>query len=173
MESAVAIDTLRVVRTFTSVPLPDEALRRILDAGRHAGSSKNLQRWQFIVIHDRDTLAQLSKLGPWAGHVAGATVAIALVTPDPDAADAPLSIMWDLGRAAQNMMLAAWALGIGSCPATVYDHADCRDILGYPADHHCEYVLSLGYPADPDQLTRPARAGGRVALDSIVRHDRW
>ena len=71
--------------------------------------------------------------------------------------------MFDLGQAAENMMLAAWELGIGSVPATVYDQDLARRLLGYPADHHCEYLLSFGYPADPADLTPPARAGGRAA----------
>ena len=61
------------------------------------------------------------------------------------------------------MMLAAWELGIGSVPATVYEHDLARELLGYPADQHCEYLLSFGYPADPDDLTRPPKAGGRAA----------
>ena len=81
--------------------------------------------------------------------------------------------MWDLGGAAAQMMLLAWALGVGSCPATVYDHDAARRILGHPADHWCEYVLSFGYPADPADLTRPARAGGRQRLDELVHEERW
>ncbi len=69
-----------------------------------------------------------------------------------------MSVMFDLGQAADSMMLAAWELGIGSVPATVYDHALARELLGYPADRHCEYLLSFGYPADPADLTRPPRA---------------
>ena len=82
-------------------------------------------------------MVELARLGPWAGHLAGATLAIALVTPDPRAPDAPLSIMFDLGQAAANMMLAAWALGIGSVPATVYEQDLARQLLGHPASHHC------------------------------------
>jgi nitroreductase len=81
--------------------------------------------------------------------------------------------MWDLGRAAQNMVLAAWELGIGSVPATVYEHDRTRELLGYPADQHCEYILSFGYPADPGDLTRAPKAGGRRDLDEMVRDDRW
>ena len=112
-------------------------------------------------------------MGPWAGHLAGAAVAIALVTPDPAASDAPLSVMFDLGMAAANMMLVAWELGIGSVPATVYEHDLARRLLGYPEDHHCEFLISFGYPADPDDLTRPNKAGGRVALTDIVHDERW
>jgi nitroreductase len=168
-----AIATVRVVRTFADRPIEPADLDRILRAGRHAGSSKNLQRWTFIVCRDRAHLAELAKLGPWAGHLAGAALAIALVTPDPHAPGTPLSVMFDLGRAAQNMVLAAWELGIGSVPATVYEHDLARKLLGYPDDQHCEYMLSFGYPADPNDLTRPPKAGGRRDLDEIVREEHW
>ncbi len=168
-----AINSLRVVRDFADQALEPWALERILHAGRRAGSSKNLQRWAFVVCRDRAHLAELASLGPWAGHVAGAAVAIALVTPDPRAPGAPLSIAWDLGRAAQNMVLAAWELGIGSVPATIYEHDRARALLGYPADWHCEYLLSLGYPADPRVLAAPKRAGGRRDLVDLVHEERW
>ena len=125
------------------------------------------------MCRDRDHLQELSSLGPWAGHVAGAAAAVALVTPDPRGPDQPLSVMFDLGLAAENMMLVAWELGIGSVPATVYEHERARALLGYPADQHCEYLLSFGYPADPDDLTRPPRSGGRRPLDEMVRQERW
>ena len=174
-----AIDTKRAIRHFADRPLEPAHLERIVHAGRRSGSSKNMQRWTFIVCRDRAMLRDLSEVGPWAGHLAGAAVGIALVTPDPRGAldprgdGAPLSIMFDLGQAAQNMMLAAWELGIGSVPATVYEHDVARRLLGYPADQHCEYLLSFGYPADPADLTRPLKSGGRRALDEVVREERW
>jgi nitroreductase len=173
MDTLDAIRGQRVIRSFRPEPLADQILEAILHAGRRAGSSKNLQRWSFITVTDRDALKRLSSVGPWAGHVAGATVAVALVTPDPYASGAPLSVMWDLGRAAQNMTLAAWALGVGSCPATVYQQGDCRAILGYPADRHCEFILSLGWPADDAELTRPPRSGGRRDLAQLLHSERW
>jgi len=168
-----AIDSLRVVRAFSSRPLEPWVVDRLLDAGRRTGSSKNQQRWAFIVCRDRAHLVELATLGPWAGHLAGAAVAIALLTPAPAATDAPLSVMWDLGRAAQSMVLAAWELGIGSVPATVYEHDRARELLGYPPDWHCEFILSFGYPADPALLTAPKRAGGRRTLAELVHEERW
>ena len=168
-----AIASKRVVRRFEERPLEPAHLDRILRAGRHSGSSKNQQRWTFIVCRDRAHLLALSELGPWAGHLAGAAVGIALVTPDPHTAGAPLSITFDLGQAAQNMMLAAWELGIGSVPATVYEHDLARRLLGYPDDRHCEFLLSFGYPAEAADLTRPPAAGGRRDLDEMVREERW
>ncbi len=168
-----AIRSKRMIRRFEDRPLDPPDLERILDAGRHAGSSKNLQRWDFVVVEDREDLRGLAGVGPFAGHVAGAAAAVALVVPDPTGEDAPLSIMWDLGLAAQNMMLAAWELGIGSCPATVYDHDLARRLLGYPGDRRCEYLLSFGYPARAEDLTRPPRAGGRRPLSEVVHRGRW
>jgi nitroreductase len=174
-----AIATKRAIRRFADRPIESAHLDRILQAGRHSGSSKNMQRWTFIVCRDRAHLGELAEVGPWAGHLAGAAAAISLVTPDPrgapdpNADGAPLSIMFDLGQAAQNMMLAAWELGIGSVPATVYEHDLARRLLGYPDDQHCEYLLSFGYPADPADLTRPPKNGGRRELGEMVREERW
>ena len=78
-----AVSSRRVVRRFADRPLEDEHLDRILRAGRRANSSRNLQRWTFIVARDRDHLRELAEVGPWAGHLAGAAAAVALVTPDP------------------------------------------------------------------------------------------
>jgi nitroreductase len=168
-----AISSRRVVRRFADRPLEDAHLDRILRAGRRANSSKNQQRWAFIVCRDRAHLDELATVGRWAGHVAGAAVAIALVTPDPARDDAPLSLLFDIGMAADSMMLAAWELGIGSVPATVYRHDLARSLLGYPDDHHCEFLLSFGYPADPSDLTRPLSPGGRRPLAELVHDERW
>lgn len=168
-----AIRTRRAIRRFTDRPLEPAHLDRILHAGRRANSSKNSQRWAFIVCRERSHLEELSTLGPWAGHLAGAAVAVALVTPDPRADGQPLSVMFDIGQAADSMMLAAWELGVGSVPATVYEQDRARELLGYPADRHCEYLISFGYPADATDLTRPPKAGGRQPLDDLVHEERW
>ena len=173
MDVWTAIRTKRMVRAFEPRPLAPEHLERIVDAGRHAGSSKNQQVWAFIVVEERATLVRLSEVGPYAGHVAGAAAGIALVTLDPTKPGASMSLAWDLGLAAENMLLAAWELGIGGCPATVYDQSIARDALGFPDDRWCGYVLSFGYPADPGDLTRPPRAGGRKSLDEVTRRERW
>ena len=167
------IQSRRAIREFADRPLAPEHLERILRAGRRANSSKNQQRWSFIVCRDRAHLKELSTVGPWAGHLAGAAVGVALVSPDPKATDAPLSVMFDLGQAADSMMLTAWELGIGSVPATVYEHDLVQRLLGYPDDQHCEFLISFGYPADPEEMQRPLKAGGRRPLDDLVHEERW
>jgi nitroreductase len=173
MDAWTAISTMRAIRSFADRPLEPADLERILRAGRHAGSSKNRQRWDFVVCRDREHLRELSAVGPYAGHLAGAALAIALVTPSPRRVDARLSVMFDLGLAAENMMLAAWELGMGSVPATVYDQDLVRRLLGFPAEYHCEFLISFGYPADKGLLTAPPRPGGRKPLESIVHEERW
>ena len=168
-----AISRKRAIRRFSPEPLAEDHLERILQAGRHAPSSKNRQRWTFIVCQDRDHLRELAQVGPFADHIVGAATAVALVTPDPRPPGAGRSILFDVGMAAENMMLAAWELGIGSAPATVYEPDLARELLGFPADQFCEYILSFGYPADPDDLTRPPKAGGRRSIDELVRRERW
>jgi len=173
MDTWEAIDTTRAVRKFLDKPLAPEHLDRILNAGRRSGSSKNQQNWDFVVCTDRAHLEQLAAVGPYAGHLAGAAAAVALVTPAPGTHDAPLSVMWDLGRAAQNMTLAAWELGIGSAPATVYDQPLAKQLLSLPDDRWCEFLLSFGYPANPEALTWAKRAGGRKAFEEVVHWERW
>jgi nitroreductase len=169
METWTAINTIRVVRQFADRPVEPEHAERILNAARRTGSSKNEQVWTFIAIRDRARLRELAAVGAYADHLAGAPLAIALVTPNP----ATTSMVWDLGRAAQNMVLAAWDLGIGSVPATVYDHGLAARLLSLPDDRRCDYLLSFGYPADLAVLTTPNRPGRRRHLDEVVHEEQW
>lgn len=173
METFTAINTVRVVREFADRALEPEHLDRILNAGRRTASSKNRQDWTFIVVRDRAHLAELAAVGHYAGHLAGAAAAVALVRPRATKELQLTTYVWDLGRAAQNMVLAAWELGIGSVPATVYDLDLAGWLLGLPDDRRCDFLLSFGYPADPSVLTAPNRAGGRLPLDDVVREERW
>jgi nitroreductase len=172
MEVWQAINSVRVIRDFTEQPISVEHEGRILNAARRTGSSKNEQTWAFIVVRDPEHLRELTAVGRYAGHLAGAAMAVALVTPD-ESAGWRNTRMWDLGRAAQSMVLAAWELGIGSAPTTVFEQDVVARMLGLPADQRCHYILSFGYPADPSELTAPNKAGGRKPLDALVHQERW
>src|SRR5258706_14884861 len=101
----------------------------MLTSGRLSGSAKNMQPWHFVAVRDRETLVRLSQCGAFAVHLAGAALGIVLATPDPFFR---LTVPFDLGRAAQNMMLAAWAEGIGSEMATIFKSGPSRDGTGIP-----------------------------------------
>jgi nitroreductase len=168
-----AISTQRAVREFADRPIPEDALDRIARAARRAPSSNNHQRRSFIVCTDREHLRELSAVGDYAQHLAGAAAAIALVTPVAEEDWQREIDALDLGHAAQNMMLAAWDLGIGSVHAAVYDERRAHDLLGLPEDQRCDYLLSFGYPRDPDALTAPPSGGGRRPLEELVHRERW
>lgn len=168
-----AIHAQRAVRTFQDRPIPDEDLEAILEAGRRAPSSKNDQRWAFVMIRDRGRLRRLADTGTYADHVAGAAAAIALVTPESEIDWERESIAYDLGQATQNMMLAAWELGIGSVHAAVYDPEAVRAELNLPAGQRCDYMISLGYPDPPIlDMSRP-RTPDRKPLGSLRHDETW
>ncbi len=167
-----AIATMRAVRRFAATPLPDDAVRAILNAGRRAQSSKNEQPRQFVAVREKQTLKQLSECGDFAGHLAGATLGVALVSPE-NSGDSFAWDMFDLGQSTAFMQLEAWDLGIGSCIATIYDPAKAKAILGVPAEMRLELAISFGYPEDQAMLARPPRAGGRRPLDQLVHWERW
>ena len=170
MNVAEAIRMKRAVREFTARPLDARTVRAILNAGRRAQSAKNSQPWHFIAVQDRAALEALSRTGTFAQHLAGASLAVFLLTPDPSQR---WSILFDAGQAAAYMQLAAWELGIGSCLATIYEPERARSILGFPVDVHLQVALSFGYPTDPDVLTSPPRRGGRRAMDTVTHYERW
>jgi nitroreductase len=172
METWDAINGVRVVRQFTDQPLAAKHLERILNAGRRTASSKNEQTWAFIAITDRALLRELTAVGRYADHLAGAAAAVALVTPE-ESGPHVRTTMWDMGRAAQNMVLAAWELGIGSVPATAHNHQVAARLLGLPDDRRCDFLLSFGYSADPSTLTAPNASGGRKTLEDVIHRDRW
>jgi len=164
------IRTKRAIRNFSDEPISEADLTKILNAGRWSGSSKNIQPWHFVVLQDRERLIALSECGQFAGHLAGATVGVALVTGD---WMERWPVAFDLGRAAQNMMMVAHELGIGSVMANIYEIEQANALLDLPSDMMCYSAISFGYPADSGELTRPARAGGKRQLDDVVHWERW
>lgn len=170
MNVSEAIRTKRAIRKFQDKPLPDEVLHAILNAGRRSQSSKNEQGWQFIAICDKSILKVLSECGQWAGHLAGAALAVAILTPEPTA---KFQTMFDAGQAAAFMQLAAWELGVGSVPASIYEHDKAREILGFPAEWHLRIALSFGYPREEEKLSAAPKKGGRRSLDEVLHWDKW
>jgi len=154
------IRTKRAVREFTSEPVPENIVQEILEAGRLAQSSKNDQPWHFLLIRERETLRQLSECGKYAGHLAGANFAVALVVqPGYD---------FDLGQAAAYMQLAAWERGVASCIASMWEPDKAKTILGIPSDKQFDTAISFGYPAK-----RPGKIKDRRPLEDVVRREKW
>jgi nitroreductase len=172
MDTITAVRSIRVVRTYAPTPLTEDEVRVIADSARKTGSSKNSQRWDFVTVRARESLARLAGVTIYAKHLPSAGAAIALIVDKP-APDYPRSVLWDLGRAAQNIALTAWDMGIGSCPITVQDFQLAAEVLGLPDDKECQYIMALGWPADTSDLTRAPKAGGRKGYDEVVHVERW
>ena len=174
MPETKLIKSLRAVRQFSDQDIPEDVVRDILDTGRWTGSAKNTQPWDLVVVRNRETLKALAKCGQFAGHLAGAKLAIALVMRGDDA--------WtgmDEGRLMQNLMLAAWAHGVGSCIGSIFPEGNqrrARELLGIPENRYVRTMLSMGYPASPEALRLPPNAGiprGRRPLDDLVSRERF
>jgi len=134
-----------------------EIILKILEAGRLSPSSKNSQPWHFIVITDKNNLKKISETTPTGSFIANASFAIALFMENAKLPEI------DGARAMQNMMLAAWCLGIGSCWVANFDEDKVKEILKVPRNLKLITVVPFGYPAD-----KPKGKKIRKSLKEIV-----
>lgn len=154
---------LRAIRSFRSDPVAEDDLSRLLEAARWTGSSKNRQLWSFVVVADPEQKERLAECGTFTSPIRDAPMALALV-------QEPGGYEFDTGRLAQNVMLAADAIGLASCPITLHRDERAGEVLGLPAGARCRYAIAVGYPA-PSAGAR--RLGGRKPLDELVHRDRY
>lgn len=154
---------LRAIRDYEDRPISTDDLAAILEAARWTGSSKNLQNWAFIVIQDRDQLERLAECGSFTSPVRNSAATIVIV-------EEAGGYEFDSGRVAQNIMLAAAAVGVASCPITLHEQDAAAKLLGLTDGRTCHYAVTLGYPT-PDAA--PRLKGGRKPLDDLVHYERY
>ena len=171
METWDAIRSRRNVRTYQDTPLTEAELNRILEAGRLTPSSRNEQRWDFVVVTDRELLPQLAEVWKGAAFVAGSVAAVALIAPRSDNPAVVRSIEYDLGQVTMSMMVAAADLGIGSGHASVLDQDLARRLLDLPDDLYCAWLIGLGYP--DDRPLAPMKRPRRKDLADIAHWNGW
>ena len=126
MDALEAILSRRVQRAFSDKPVAREQLSKIVEAGRHAMSARNLQPWQFVVIQNRETLKEIGALCLTGRFVAESPSAIVVLK---DVANARWADV-DCAHAVQNMANAGWALGLGTCWVGNFDGAKICAMLG-------------------------------------------
>jgi len=170
MDAWDTITSRRQIRSFTSDPIPEEDLERILEAGRRAPSSRNGQRWDFVVVSDKDQLARLSQVWQGAFWIADSTATIALVVSLAEGAEALIDQL-DAGQAAMQMMIAAAGFGIGSGQASCRDQTLAQEVLGFPDGKQCALLIALGFPAD--RPLRPIQKPSRRDFDDVVHFGTW
>lgn len=165
------IRTKRDTRAYAPRPIPEETLHRILQAGRMAGSAKHAEPCRFILLRDRARREEVGACGNYTAQLPDAAIAIAIVTVPPSGQwDPDRATSFDAGRAAQNMMLAAWAEGISSCPVTMHRHDEAARVLGLPEGYRCTWVLAFGYPAEN---VPPREQRQKLPLSDYVHEGRW
>lgn len=171
METWEALTARRNVRTYTDQPIDPADLDRILEAGRRSPSASNRQKWDFVVVTDRQQLAELGTVWQGARHVPGSAATIVLVLPEPESERYRVIDQYDLGQATMAMALVATDLGIGTGHSAVGDRDAARRILGLPSDRHAAYMLALGYPADRPLV--PIANPDRRPFDDVVHRGSW
>ena len=163
MDAYQAIIGKRDRREYDSRPIPDDVLNRILQAGRMAGSSSNSQPFRFIVMREQASKEKLAPAGPGTAPLVRAPLSIVVVL-ERGRRD------FDVGRAAQNMMVAAWAEGVHSCPIGLREEAVASQALGLPDTHVAAIGISFGYPA-PEAV--PGESRPRLPLEELVHWEKW
>ncbi len=149
MDTFQCIRTRRTTRTFLPTDVPEQTIGKILEAGRLTPSARNLQPWHFVVIQDKGVLKQLGTLCTSGRFIEQASCAVAVVT-DP-------SNRWhetDGARAVQNMELAGWNEGVGTCWIGGMERERIKELLGIPNPLHLLTILPFGYPAEPEAPRR-------------------
>jgi nitroreductase len=162
-DTLTCIRTRREIREFSEQSISDEVLNKILEAGRLAPSSKNSQPWHFVVVRNKETLKKIAALTPTGAHIAKAPLAIAVLM---DGAKLPEI---DGARAVQNMALAAWNIGIGSCWITNFYDDAVKDILVAPQRMKLVTVMPFGYPI----TTKTRRKKVRKNLSDVVHYEKF
>lgn len=171
METWDAVRSRRNVREYQDRPISREDLERILEAARRTPSSKNEQRWDFVVVTDPERLERLSRVWQGARHIPGSAATIALVGPDPSEQRVRESVAYDMGQVTMSIMLAAADLGIGTGHSSAHDVEAGREVLELPDDRRIWWLIGLGYPAD--RPLKPIVEPNRRPLTDLVHHETW
>ena len=136
----------RSVRRYEKKTVPEEALKTILEAGRQAPSATNVQPWHFIVLTDDKIKEQLSH-GRWNTFIKDSAVTIVGCGYIGNDYGRKWSTV-DTTIALQNMVIAAWAVGIGSCWIGDFKEEEVKELLRIPEDQKVVALISFGYPAE-------------------------
>jgi nitroreductase len=168
VDTFLAIASRRDERRYQSRPLPEKVVTRILDAGRLAGSSKNRQPWTFVLAESREQVESVARCVRVPENVLGAGLVVTVVV----AGKGPVS--FDAGRAAQNMLLAAWNEGLASCPNGIADRDALGEVLRLGEEETPAIVLTFGVPQrrrDAESRTAEDWSGraNRRPLEEVVR----
>ena len=158
------IKARRVCRSFTKEPVAPEQIRHLLEAARWASSAGNRRIHKFVVIDDAETIGRVRSMSP--GMLAYPTALIMICIDKEKAKEEGVkleldSTTWiDVGTASQNMMVAAFELGLGTCPTTSFSHSGVSAVINLPSHLELEYILQVGHPVPQKRVMRSGVSTG-------------
>ena len=184
MEFTDVILSRRSIRSFSKEGIPENILNEMLEAARLSPSSQNRQCWRFIVVQNKETRGELALksgfIGKFNFFIKNAPIII-VACADPSKSirlNKQNYYLADIAIAFQQMMLAAWNHGVGSCWLAAFDEQKVKDILEIPDKIRVVAMSPFGYPKDKASfydkaLKTFAGSKKRLNLDKIVFYDKW
>jgi len=138
----------RAVRRFREEPIPVEHLKKILEAGVWAPSGSNVQPWEFILVTEKENIERIKLISPGLFGNPQTLVVLCINRKRAEKGGelGQTTALMDISMAAQNMMLMAYSLGIGSCPVVSFSKTALRELLNIPDFVEPVLILSFGYP---------------------------
>jgi len=161
-----AIYNRRSIRKYKNQPVSDEQIRSLLEAAMMAPSARNRQPWHFVVCTDREVIDRLREAHPYSSMLSQAPVCIA-VCAEPDKSE---HYQQDCAAATQNLMLAAYDMGLGTCWMGVAPQTErmkaVAAVLSIPDGFVPFSLIAVGFP--DEEPPRPKRYD-----ESKVHYNKW
>lgn len=164
MDAIEALRGRRSIRSYEEKPVPRETIEEIIDTARLAPSANNIQPWEFVIVTDSGMRSRMADLTDYGKFIAQAGACVAVFTKDVK------HYLEDGSAATENILVAAHALGLGTCWVAGYkkDYAGpIGKLLGVPDGYKLVALISLGYPAEK------AEPHGKRALAEVLHWERF
>lgn len=161
----------RSIRNFKTENLPEQAVENLVEAARWAPSAGNTQPWKFIIVRKPEIKKRLAKAALEQAFVEEASVVIVVCADENRSSQGygnrgrTLYCIQDTAAAIQNIHLAAYSLGLGTCWIGAFDEEEARTILKIPQGIRPVAIIPVGYPAESPQPRN------RRPLEEIVHYE--
>jgi nitroreductase len=172
MNTLECIKTRRSIRKYNKTPIGEDVLFRIMEAAIHAPSARNSQNWEFIIVRNETTKKRLAEACYQRGLIEQAPVVVVVCSDNNKLAEygergRNLFSIQNTAAAAQNLMLAAWEMGVGSCWIGSFDEVGVANAVILPSHVRPLLIITLGYPAEKPE--KPERWDPK----EVVRWERY
>jgi len=152
MDVFEAIRGRRSIRKFEDRPVKIEVLQRLIETGTWAPSGGNWQTWRFVILTEKSMVRKIKMVSPGLLGDPPALIAICQDTKEAERKGGRLGVesvsQMDTAMAAQNIMLAAYALDLGTCPIASFHKHAVRRLLRLPEEIVPQLLISVGYPKE-------------------------